>query len=241
MPSWIVHLATANEIIKKINIKDENSFLIGNLIPDAEKYVIKDFSIYVPYKVSHYSEIQIIDGNKEELPNIEKFIKNYKDDLYNPMVLGYLTHILTDYYWNKTTYLRYTIRDKQGNCIGIRLNNGNEIECSIEERSKIKHKDFNIFKNYIAQKGNYTIPKYENKLLEDLKLIKEIPFTKEDINKIIKYLNEEDFNKKLDQYNLFTPKQINNDYKNSIEFVIEILKNSILGENQDEDLCNKAW
>ncbi len=227
MPSWIVHLATANEIIKKINIEDKNSFLIGNLIPDAERYVIKDFSVYVPYKVSHHSEIQMIDGNKEELPNLEKFMKKYKDYLYNPMILGYLTHIITDYYWNKTTYLRYTIRDNQGNCIGIRLNNGNEIECDIKERSKIKHKDFNIFKNYIAQKEDYTIPRYQNKLLEDLKLIKEIPFIKEDINKIIKYLNEEDYNKKLDKYNLFTPKQINNDYKNSIKFVIEFLENNI--------------
>ena len=45
MPSWIVHLATANEVIKKINIESENSFFIGNLIPDAERYVIKDFSV----------------------------------------------------------------------------------------------------------------------------------------------------------------------------------------------------
>lgn len=126
MPSWIVHLATANEIIKKIKIENENSFLIGNLIPDAERYVIKDFSIYVPYKVSHYSEIQIIDGNKEELPNIEKFIKNYKNHLDNPIVLGYLTHILTDYYWNKTTYLRYTIRDNQGFCLILEWEQSNK-------------------------------------------------------------------------------------------------------------------
>lgn len=231
MPSWIVHLATASEVIKKINIENENSFLIGNLIPDAERHVIKDFSVYVPYNVSHYSEIQIIDGKKEELPNIEKFINNYKNYLNNPMVLGYLTHILTDYYWNKTTYIRYTIRDNQGNCIGVKLNNGNEIKCGIKERSEIKHKDFDIFKNSIIEKENYTIPKYEDKLLQDLKVIKEIPFNEDDINKIIKYLNKEDCNKKLDQYNLFTQKQISNDYKNSIKFVIEFLKNNILGED----------
>lgn len=227
MPAWIVHLATANEVIKKVNIEDKNSFLIGNLIPDAERHVIKDFSVYVPYNVSHYSEIQIIDGKKEELPNIERFIKNYNSYLYNPMVLGYLTHILTDYYWNKITYLRYTIRDNQGNCIGLKLNNGNEIQCNIKERSEIKHKDFSIFKNDIVKKGNYIIPKYENKLLEDLKIIREIPFNKEDINKIIKYLNEESYSCRRDEYKLFTKKQICNDYKNSIEFVIEFLKNKI--------------
>lgn len=226
MPSWTVHLATANKIIEKINIKNENSFLIGNLIPDAERHVIKDFSIYVPYHISHYSEILMIDGHKEELPNIDKFMKNYNEYLYNPMVLGYLTHILTDYYWNRLTFLRYTIKDNDGNCIGVKLNNGNEIACGKEERNELKRKDFKIFKNYIAQKENYLIPKYEDSLLEDIKLIKEIPFNKKDINKIIKYLNEEDkeYNKNISEYNLFTQDQIIDDYQNSIEFIMRFLK-----------------
>lgn len=231
MPSWIVHLATAKEVIKKLNISNKNSFFIGNLIPDAERHVIKDLSVYVPYKVSHYSEIQNIDGKKEKLPNIEKFMENYKDYLYNSMVLGYLTHILTDFYWNKITYLRYTIRDNQGNCIGVKLNNGDEIKCDINERAYIKHKDFDIFKNYIIKTGNYIFPKYESKLLEDLKIIKEIPLNKEDINKIIRYLNEEHYDcyKEQDKYVLFTHSQIEMDYINSIQFVIEFLKNNILG------------
>lgn len=73
MPAWIVHLETATEILKRIKINDENSFLIGNLIPDAERYVIKDFSIYVPYEISHFSKIQKIYGQIEELPNIDDF------------------------------------------------------------------------------------------------------------------------------------------------------------------------
>lgn len=231
MPSWIIHLATANEVIKKIKVADENSFFIGNLIPDAERHVIKDFSIYVPYNISHYSEIQMIDGTKIELPNIEKFIKTYKEHLDNPLVLGYLTHILTDYYWNKTTYSRYTISDKEGNCIGLRLNDGNEIKCNMSERTNIKHKDFAIFKNSIIKKGNYIIPRYENKLMEDLKIIKEIPLNEQDINKIIKYLKEEHYDcNKEDKYNLFTKEQIEIDYINSIQFVIEFLKDNVLEE-----------
>ena len=51
MPSWGIHLATANEVIKNINISDKNAFIIGNFMPDAEKYLIKDFSIFVPYDI----------------------------------------------------------------------------------------------------------------------------------------------------------------------------------------------
>ncbi len=229
MPSWIVHLATANKIIEKINIKNVNSFLIGNIIPDAERHVIKDFSVYVPYHISHYSEIQVIEGHKEELPNIDKIMKNYKEYLYNPMVLGYITHILTDYYWNRLAFLRYTIKDNEGNCIGVKLNNGNEIACGKEERNELKRNDFKIFKNYIVKKEKYVIPKYEDRLLEDIKLIKEIPFNKEDINKIIKHLNEEckEYNQNISEYNLFTQNQIIEDYKNSIEFIMEFFKENI--------------
>lgn len=227
MPSWIVHLATASEVMKKIDIKDENSFLIGNLIPDAERHVIKDFSIFVPYSVTHFSEIRVIDGKKENFPNIDKFMKKYKNYLYNPMVLGYLTHILTDYYWNKTIYYKYTIRDSEGNCIGLKLSNGNVVKCGINERSKIKHEDFNIFKNYIGKNGNYVIPKYDDKLLEDIKIVEEIPFKREDIIKIIKYISEEKYDDNVGEYSIFTEDEINNVYNNCVNFVTEFIKNNM--------------
>lgn len=228
MPSWIVHLATATQISKQINV-DKNSFLVGNLIPDAERYVINNFSIYVPYHISHYSDFQTIDGKIEELPNIQNFINNYKPYLYNPMVLGYLTHLLTDYYWNRTTYFRYTVRDKEGNCIGVNLNNGSKIDCTISERSHIKHEDFSIFEDYISKTQDFEIPKYEEKLLDDIKLIKEIPFNKEDINKIIEYLNGKSYNEiEVKEYKLFTQEQIEKDYKDSINFVIDYLKQNVL-------------
>lgn len=225
MPSWVVHLATANEVLKEIKVEDKNSFLIGNIIPDAERHVVKDFSICVPYSVTHFSEIRNIDGKIENFPNIDKFMKKYKNYLYNSMVLGYLTHILTDYFWNKSTYFKYTIRDNDGNCIGLKLNNGSEIKCGIKERSKIKHRDFNIFKNYIGKKGDYVIPKYEDKLLQDLKLIKDIPFTKEDINKIITYLNEKKFDENVGEYSIFTKSKINQVYKDCISFIVDFIKN----------------
>ncbi|WP_407453432.1 zinc dependent phospholipase C family protein, partial [Methanobrevibacter sp.] len=128
MPSWGIHLATANEILKKIDVEDKNAFLMGNFLPDAERYVINDFTIFVPYNLTDLPKMQNVEGTLDRLPNYIEFIKKYINKMNNPLVLGYLTHLLTDYYWNKVTHLRYTIRDEDGNCIGLKLNDGTEIE-----------------------------------------------------------------------------------------------------------------
>ena len=96
MPSWGIHLATAYEVTKKIKIKNKDNFFIGNMLPDAERYVIKDFSIYVPYEKSHFSRMIQINNRMEKLPDYNIFIQKYKKDLNNPIVLGYLTHLIAD-------------------------------------------------------------------------------------------------------------------------------------------------
>lgn len=45
MPSWGIHLTTAYDVVNRIKIEDKNNFLIGNFLPDAERYVVKDFTI----------------------------------------------------------------------------------------------------------------------------------------------------------------------------------------------------
>lgn len=225
MPSWIVHLATATKVSERLNIdKNIDNFLIGNLIPDAERHVIKDFSVYVPYRISHFSQFIKIDGKIEELPNIDKFMKKYKDKLSNPIVLGYLTHLLTDYFWNRTTYHRYTVRDKDGNAIGFKLNDGTEVICSIEERSSLKHGDFALFENYVITKNEYIIPKFQSNTMESLKDIEEIGFVKSDVDKILKYINLKSKEvKKEGKYHIFTKEQMLKDYEESINFIVSFL------------------
>lgn len=228
MPSWIVHLATAAKVSEKIDcdiIKNNlNSFFMGNLVADAERHVIKDFSICVPYNISHFSEFVKIDGKIEELPNIDNFLESYKNKLQNPIVLGYLTHLLTDYYWNKITYHRYSLRDKEGNAIGLILNDETKVECRIKERSRIKHGDFALFENYIINQKEYIVPKYEECILELLDDIKEIPFVKSDIIKIIDYVKIKSEEKcVIGKYKLFTKEQILTDYEESINFIVEFL------------------
>lgn len=232
MPSWGIHLATANEILKKLNIEDRNAFLLGNFIPDAERHVVKDFSIFVPYNITHFPEYSFIDGHYERLPNFNKFFEKYKSKLSNLLVLGYLTHLITDYYWNRLTHLRYTITDENGICVGIKLNDGTQIEADKSIRKKLKHNDFSLFEKYLIKENEFEYPNYEENLLEYIKDIDETKYIESDLVKIVDYLNSKQKNKNEEvygEYKLYTLEQIKIDYENSIKFIIDFfVKNKLI-------------
>lgn len=226
MPSWFIHLDTAKKISEKIEIKDINSFLIGNLMPDAERHIIKDFSIYIPYCISHFASIQKTKGGKDNLPNINKFLDIYKEYLSNTVVLGYLVHLLTDYYWNNLTFSRYTLRNELGECVGIRLNDGTNLKCNEIIRSKIKNTDFAILEEIILQKGKYILPHIEPNIITKTNVIKEVPYNEEDVKKIIKFCEYKSENHGInEEYELFTKEQIEEDYKESLKFILDYLVN----------------
>ncbi len=122
MPGWITHIDVATKISKKLAL-DKDKFIIGNVMPDAEKWVINDFSVFVPWSISHFGQIKKIENVNINLPNIENYVSLYKNKLDNPIVLGYLSHLLTDYYYNKETYTHHLLVDDTGNRIGVSLKN----------------------------------------------------------------------------------------------------------------------
>ena len=221
MPAWGVHLRTANDLLKYIKL-DENSFLMGNLIADAERYVINNFSVYIPYEISHFGERVILDGHMQTLPGIERFIEKYKNKFNNPMIVGYLTHLLTDYFWNSTFHRKYVILNEKGQSIGLKLNNGTEIFCEHDERVHKKHNDFWIFENYVNNTFKLKTPKYEECLLEQIKEIDEIPFNEEDLKKIEKYTSEKHINANVtENYIIFNKQEMEEDYKECIKFIMK--------------------
>ena len=89
MASSIIHMAVANEINKVIK-KDTHKLLIGSIAPDIWKYLGET-------KVkSHF-----LDSEDTDIPNIDKFLKKYKDKLNDDFVIGYYIHLYTDYLWFK--------------------------------------------------------------------------------------------------------------------------------------------
>mgnify|MGYP005874198735 CR=1 FL=1 len=109
MPSWKIHVYIGNKIRKELKV-NRKYFMIGNLLPDQDRYNIKNLKKNIPRYITHFI-------NKDEckiginLPNYEKMYSKYQNKFKNPVLLGYLVHLLTDYYFNNYIYENYFIKD----------------------------------------------------------------------------------------------------------------------------------
>lgn len=228
MPSWGIHLATSYAVANKIKIKDKNTFILGNFLPDAERYVINDFSIYVPYNKSHFAKIIKINGAEEKLPDYNEFINKYRKNLDNPIILGYLTHLLTDYYWNYLTFSKYTASNEHGNVTGVYINESNFLKGDKELRRILKQADFANFDKEIIQTQKYKLPIFTQNCMENLKLLEETRYNSNDILKIENYLKDMVKTKSKEkncEYKMFTKEKLNEYYIQSVEFIVNILNN----------------
>ena len=89
MASSVIHMCIASEVNKYLK-KDDKGILIGSIAPDISKHIkqTKEFS--------HF-----LDNVDNNVPNIEKFLNKYKNNLYDSFVMGYYIHLYTDYLWFK--------------------------------------------------------------------------------------------------------------------------------------------
>lgn len=212
MPAWGMHLLIAKKVSEKINIKDYNSFLIGNIVPDINNgYLIPNVSKIITHKDTHYyTEEKYASTNKVMYYNIKKFINDNKENIKNPVVIGYITHLLTDLYWNDLAYAKHGLRNEENELIGVKLNTGENLIADGEGRRKVKINDFKIFTNYIYTNNLLDIPKYEEKLNDMVKLINIIDINEQDIKQAIQYLNsvKKGLNTKDLEYKIFTKEEM---------------------------------
>lgn len=145
MPTWGIHLAMANQINRKLNM-EMNSFLLGNILPDVpNNYIVKNITNVIPYEVTHYININTDKYiNLPSFPDINLFIDKYKDNLNNPLVIGYLVHLLTDLYWNTRFVNDYLT-------FGVTI-----------PFNSYKQKDLKLFEDYIVRRNKLILPSYES-------------------------------------------------------------------------------
>ena len=98
MPSWKIHSYIGNQVNKTIKV-NKKYFMIGNLLPDQDRYNIGNLKRNIPRTTTHFikREDYLIGIN---LPDYDKMYNKYKDKFKNPVLMGYLVHLLTDYYFN---------------------------------------------------------------------------------------------------------------------------------------------
>lgn len=100
MASRMMHYAISINLAKELNIKDFNSFAIGNLAPDmiGEKHL--------DYLKSHF--INTCEQGCSNAINWVKFIEKYgHKSIDNDFTLGYFVHLISDAYWSDFIQSKY--------------------------------------------------------------------------------------------------------------------------------------
>lgn len=92
LASKVLHYLIAEEIIKKIQIKDDNRFLIGSLAPDMSSHDDESYNTSHYWDYIHEKQLKGINWSKFETHYYEQM---RIDDLY----LGYYCHLITDAIW----------------------------------------------------------------------------------------------------------------------------------------------
>lgn len=94
MASWLIHLRIADELLKLLDIQDEEKFVVGNIAPDCG-VPLPEGNYNPPTSVTHWGG-ENYKRNIDYMGFYEKYLKGEKDDFY----LGYFSHLVTDYYWS---------------------------------------------------------------------------------------------------------------------------------------------
>ena len=234
MPSWPIHLSIAKKVNEKLKL-NKDLFYYGNLIPDVDKN-----SSINRYQAHYYDKnLPYFNCPKEHMINIDLFLKDYKDNLSNPLILGYYCHLLADYYYNLKVYTTKWVCDEENNIIGIKLKNNKIVSLDKEGkknlRKKYKHGDFELYGKYIF--NTIEIPTNSEIIKDNIKYLKDNLLTDELVDYRIKYLKT-DFikNNKLtlkerlikNNYKIFTKTESDKMLEECVNLIIE--KTNDIGE-----------
>ncbi len=97
MPSTMIHLVVANEISKKIDVKDSRQFYLGAIAPDTVNLNGK-----ASKEVRYSAHLRSVDVD-EWIENIVAFTKENEQikQAYPDFFKGFIIHLLTDIAWDK--------------------------------------------------------------------------------------------------------------------------------------------
>ncbi len=248
MPSWGIHLAIAKRLNTKLHY-NSNTFYFASLIPDVNK------KYSVSRKETHYYDDKIICEGcpKETLPNIDKFIEDYKDRLDSELIVGYYCHLLADYYYNDIICSKSYLQDKDNNIIGLIFKNGKKKIYNEKKVHKIignkKHRDLELYAKYLFKDNKVDVPLEDDAIYEDLKLLNGEFITDSLVKERIDYLNT-DYNKfnrktlfdRLFGLRLLYREELDKMFEDCIEFIMKKLKeNNIIKEveKNEQETNNK--
>ena len=140
MPTHKMHMAIANKVNETLKL-DNDKIMIGSVLPDL--------TIDKRHRISHFKNGE---EGIEGTANPYKFLLKYKGTLKNPVMVGYLIHLLTDRFFNSYVFQNYYIYDENTHLIGIKFHD-EEILMPIEKIRYEKHRDFYVYDKYLVENG----------------------------------------------------------------------------------------
>lgn len=217
MPNWGEHLLIANKIQKKIKL-DENLFLFGNILPDVQDgFLVKGISNIQPHKANHY------DFNSKRV--YENFYDIYCKKMDNPIIIGYLIHLITDFLWNEMFYNEKCVKEND-KLIGFINRNGELIRGDKIDLRVNKQSDFRVFSSYIYKKHNMKLPEFSSEVAQNANIIENININDDDVRKVIEYINDTKTNSsnKNQEMQIFTIEELEKQIDNTVDFVCSFLE-----------------
>lgn len=163
MASLVIHMAVANEINKKLK-RDNDILLIGSIVPDISKF-LGESKLH-----SHF-----LDSEDNEVPNVNKFLKKYKDNLDDDFVMGYFIHVYTDYLWFKYFVTEFVNGDY------ITKLDGTVIKCEGKMLLKYIYNDYTNLNTRLLDEYDMDLSIFYNELPPLKNIIQEIPMDKIDL------------------------------------------------------------
>ena len=223
MPSWAIHLKVAKELAKDMSEDEYQHFLLGNLLPDVNVgYLINPISKKIPYSITHYGKMETYDGKTREFPDYEGFIQKYAKEIKEPIMLGYLAHLATDFYWNYQVYIQKGIY-QNGKMIGIK-GKENIIFGEGELLRQTKVGDFNSFSYYLYHNHLVPIPNFKEDLIKGTQKVNEIHIENIDIKGVNQYFQNisEKIKRESKVFKIFSLAEMEQDLKENVEFIQNI-------------------
>jgi hypothetical protein len=199
MASAIIHICVAKEVNKSLKM-DEDELLLGSIAPDISKQIGQT------KEISHFLD----PSNEDDIPNIERFLAKYKNDLSSPFTMGYFIHLLTDKYWFRDYIYQYVERYTKSK---------HKKRLTITALRDLMYNDYTNINLDLIDTYNITLDLFYKDFKVPTTKIKEIPVDKLDIliDKMGQILEETQKEKSF----LFDTKDIIVFINNSVKYIIK--------------------
>ncbi len=226
MPTPKMHLAIAKKVNETLNM-DLDSIMIGSILPDKYKNHI----------ISHYQNGK---PGAAGTANADLFLKENQNRLDNPIIIGYLTHLLADKYFNTYMFNKYYIYDEEGNEVGLHMKSGDK-HMSKKEIKDVKHSDFFTYDEYLLT-HDY-ISKFKSaKCLDNIPSINNCKFEKKELKEFIKITNDDidkvtlfrKIRSNFFSYKLVNKKDLDSEFNKCVKYIIEYINTNNKKKNKSK-------